>query len=88
MNTKLHENLKGLGYHLRLKFNLPPNRPTPDEVLAIVRAINRLPENQRTEYAWQEVVRQIVKFDGMYLTEGLDNSDLNFLLDQILELLK
>jgi hypothetical protein len=87
MSKNLHESLEELGHHLKLRFGLPPDRPTTAEVSRIALEIEALPESQRTEGTWQRIVYKHVKFDGMYKYEGLDFSDLNSLQAQIILLL-
>lgn len=87
MSNILQENIDDLGHRLKVKFKLPPDRPTSSEVLRIVRAIEGVPENLRTETKWRQIVSEHVNFEGHYVYEGLDNSDLNALQAQIMLLL-
>jgi len=87
MPNNIQEKIDNLGHGLKLKFKLPPDRPTTAEVLAIVKEINNVPKSIRTDAVWREIVFKHVKFSGLYVYEGLDHSDLNSLQDQILLLL-
>jgi hypothetical protein len=87
MAHTLQESINTLGHHLKMKFKLPPDRPTAAEVKAIVAEVERLPEDQRTDSAWREIVYKHVNFVGIYKYEGIDYSDLNALQAQIIQLL-
>ena len=87
MANNLNEQLHELGHHLKIRFRLPPNRPTSSEVIEIIKAVEKLPKAQRTESAWREIVYEHVEFTGDYAYEGLDHSDLNGLQAQLMLLL-
>lgn len=87
MATPLQESLDELGHHLKVKFRLPPDRPTTAEVLKIVHEMETIPEAQRTDATWRRVVYKHVVFEGHYAYEGLDLSDINDLQSQIMLLL-
>ena len=87
MTTRLQEKIDDLGHHLKVKFGLPPDRPTTLEVLKIIREIETIPEAQRTDAAWRRIVHQHVIFEGHVRYEGLDLSDINDLQSQIMLLL-
>lgn len=80
-NDKKIENLR---YHLKLKFGLPQDRPTNKELGYILNDIKSIPKNKLDEKKWEEIVLKHVKFDGKYIYEGLDFSDLNVLYAQII----
>lgn len=69
---------------IRIKYNLPPERPTSNELVLIVTDILQVPENQRTEKIWKSIVYKHVRFNEQYIYKGLDFSDINLLLSQLL----
>ena len=87
MNAYVKAKLEDLGHHLKVKFKLPPNRPTLDEVVRIIQDVEQLPLASRTDAAWRTIVYNHVKFEGHYVYEGLDLSDINDLQSQIIALL-
>jgi hypothetical protein len=72
---------------LRRKINrlflLPPGRPTDDELTNILNKYENLPFYNRDESNLSSIVNGAVPHEGMYLTEGLDTSDVNNVLDQL-----
>lgn len=75
-----------LAHVLKLKFRLPPDRPTDAELLAIVgEAIDAETRRGRalTDDEWAEITYRHVVFKGKYLYEGLNFQDLNGLLAMV-----
>ncbi|ATB41262.1 hypothetical protein CYFUS_006727 [Cystobacter fuscus] len=73
---------ESLAHILKIKFRLPPARPSDEELDAILGDVAELRRSKRrdlTEEEWGEIVYRHVKFRGKYLYEGLDFSDLNAL---------
>ena len=87
----MRDNFHLLAHALKVKFRLPPNRPTDDELQSIVEEVVRLQNVKRllrssdalTDAEWEEIVLRYVKFTGRYIYEGLDHSDLNRILAQL-----
>lgn len=78
--------IEHLRHTLKIRFRLPPNRPTDDELLEILQyAILRHSALGRdlTDDEWEEATLHFVPFTGKYLYEGLDFQDLNALLAAI-----
>ncbi len=82
------EELESLQHTLKVHFGLPPSRPTKTEVIQIVEKMKNIPDNKRTDKKWMEVINEIVPHIGMYKYEGLDYSEANNLLDQIITIIQ
>lgn len=73
---------EAFAHKLKLRFRLPPNRPTDPELDAITRdavALASRAGRALTEDEWETIVYAHVKFQGHYIYEGLDFQDLNAL---------
>jgi hypothetical protein len=66
---------------------LLPGRPTDSELSKILSRYSQLPTHERDEDALVKIVTEEAPQDGFYLTEGLDTSDVDGLLDQLNSLL-
>lgn len=85
----LEQVIEDLRLSLKVKFGLPQNRPTDDELKKILNDISQIPEESRTEEVWRKIVYKYVSgYKYKFIYEGQDNSDLNSLHDQILMLLR
>lgn len=87
-HDEIEKILSDLVKTLRVKHNLPPDRPTSMELNLIVKEILLLSEEERTEQAWKEIVDRNVKFEEYFIYKGLDTGDINLLLSQLLILLR
>lgn len=77
--------LEDLRHALKMKFKLPPDRPTDDELISIIKDAKNLSFKElKKSDTWAEIVNKYVKFEGFYLYEGLDFSDINALYQQLL----
>lgn len=79
--------IENLRHTLKIQFKLPPDRPTDAELELIVQDVIahiRLHGSANTT-VWRDITSRHVQFDGHYLYEGLDFSDLNSLLLQAIE---
>lgn len=77
---------KALADQLRIRFALPPERPTDSELDAVLRGVDgfrahngRLPSADE----WRTITLENVRFDGSYFYKGLNFQDLNALLATI-----
>lgn len=77
-------NFEQLAHALKIKFGLPPNSPTDQEMVQIVSKVVSLPEKDRTDENWAKIIREIIPDAGKYHYSGLDMSDINTLLSQII----
>jgi hypothetical protein len=71
-----------LAHSLKIRFRLPPDRPTDDELDAILRDVEvfqAFQDDEATEEDWARIVARHVPFKGRNLHEGLDFQDLNVL---------
>jgi len=71
-----------LAHSLKIRFRLPPDRPTDDELDAILRDVEvfqAFQDEEVTEEDWAKIVARHVPFKGRNLYEGLDFQDLNVL---------
>jgi hypothetical protein len=74
-----------LAHALMMKFELPPGRPTDDELDFIVDEISsKLIFELTTEADWERSVRKHVLLAGRYKRGGEDFSDLTALLQAVL----
>ncbi|WNG22853.1 hypothetical protein F0U62_01545 [Cystobacter fuscus] len=71
-----------LAHALKLQFQLPPDRPTDNELDAILQDVDdfRVRHGRKaTEHEWAKIVHRHVRFEGHWRYDGLDFQDLNAL---------
>lgn len=72
--------LRNFRYAIQHRYRLPPERPTTEELNALLKAARAQPA-PISEAQWDRLVAIHVRYNGpMYLREGVDFSDLNALL--------
>jgi hypothetical protein len=72
-----------LTHALKVRFRLPPDRPSHHELLAIVgEAIDTEARLRRplSDDEWKDITYRHVPFEGKYIYEGLNFQNLNALL--------
>lgn len=84
---KINEKFEEISHKFQMRFNLPPGRPTRDELKKILNEILKT-DKKRSENEIREIVLKHVKFAGLFKREGLDTSDLNDIINQLRQLLK
>ena len=75
-----------IAHNLKIKFKLPRDRPTEyelDRILADIQQLRQQEQRDATDDEWRVITYRHVKFEGHYLYEGLDMSDLNTLFAQL-----
>ena len=72
-----------LAHELRIRWKLPPGRPTDEEVDLILQDVAQAEarhSRQLTPAEWQALTLERVRFTGDYIYKGLNFQDLNALL--------
>lgn len=75
-----------LAHTLKVRFGLPPDRPTDAELNQIIAAVPLLEAKlarSLTDHDWRLVAYHFVEFDSKYIYEGLNFQDLNALFAMI-----
>ncbi|MDD2468331.1 MAG: hypothetical protein PHI97_30495 [Desulfobulbus sp.] len=75
-----------LAHSLKIKFGLPPNEPSEEQLSKIKRDIHAI--YKPTNSDWHRIIVKYCPKAGSYHYSGLDNSDLNTLLSLAIDATK
>lgn len=81
-------NLEILKQRFQKALGIVDHELTDDELIQIYLQIRKTKPSERTEANLQSIVTSITGIDSFLLTEALDNSDIDDMIDQIEDALK
>jgi len=81
-------NLEQLKRKFEEAFEIVDKKLSDEEIIRIYVRIKKIHSSNRTEAQIQEVITSVTGIDSFLLTEALDNSDINDIIDQIEDAIK